>query len=74
MAEHSTISWTDATWPLAAGRPAPKPDELLHHKNEDKTDNRLGNLQLITRSEHAKHHNADRPRDEDTGRFVPESA
>lgn len=57
----------------AAGRPLPGPDELLHHRDEDKTNNRLGNLELITRSEHAAHHNADRRRDEQ-GRFLPKAA
>ncbi len=28
----------------------------VHHKNHDSTDNRLSNLQLVTRSEHAKYH------------------
>lgn len=33
-----------------------RPDEIVHHRNEDKFDNRLSNLELTTRSEHAKHH------------------
>lgn len=31
--------------------------EVCHHKNEDKTDNRIENLELMTFSEHVKHHN-----------------
>jgi hypothetical protein len=53
----------------AAGRPMPGPDELIHHDNEDKTDNRLGNLVKITRSEHGEHHIAERDRDAD-GRLL----
>ena len=33
---------------VSAGRPRPKSNELLHHKNEDKGDNRLNNLELLT--------------------------
>jgi hypothetical protein len=32
------------------------PNECVHHKNEKKDDNRLCNLQLMTREEHSRHH------------------
>ena len=31
-------------------------NEIVHHTNEDKTDNSIENLELMTRSEHAKLH------------------
>jgi len=42
---------------LSAGRSAPAPGEVIHHKDEDKTNNQLDNLELVTRGEHNKIHN-----------------
>lgn len=39
-----------------AGRALPDATQVLHHRNEDKTDNRLSNLELLTRREHASEH------------------
>lgn len=31
-------------------------DEVIHHKNGAKNDNRISNLELMTKSEHMSHH------------------
>lgn len=47
-------------------------DEVVHHINEDKTDNRLENLQVMSLAEHTGLHNLldPQPRCSRTGRFV----
>jgi hypothetical protein len=41
--------WEQAFGPLGPG-------EEIHHKNEDKTDNRLKNFERLTKAEHARLH------------------
>lgn len=42
-----------------------KRDEVVHHINHNRQDNRIENLQLMTNGEHSKHHNAERHKEID---------
>lgn len=55
---------------VSAGNAPPPPGHLLHHVSEDKTDNRLSNLEQISRADHNRHHNQGRQRDV-RGRLLP---
>lgn len=41
---------------VQAGNPRPGKNMVLHHKNHDKKDNRIENLQIASRTEHAAEH------------------
>ena len=51
MLEHRAI-WEAANGPIPPGL-------VVHHRNGDRLDNRLENLELMTRAEHTRHHSPD---------------
>lgn len=48
--------------------------KVVHHKNGDKLDNRIENLQIMTMAEHNKIHNYEKVRNVETGRFIGKKA
>ena len=59
----------------AAGNPRPPRGWVIHHRNEDKTDNRIENLEVKRRGQHnAEHLAAEQRRCPSTGRLMPKSA
>lgn len=52
------IAYARALMEVALGREL-SPLEIVHHVNGDSTDDRVENLQIVTRSEHVRLHRAD---------------
>lgn len=70
--EHLLVVLTSNT--LGAYLLREEPDKwVVHHRNEDKTDNRIENLQVIERADHNRLHNTVRERDA-LGRFTGKHA
>ena len=59
---------------VSAGNQRPGKSEVLHHINEEKTDNRIENLRLMTRAEHNRLHNSEKVRCAKTGRIIGKKA
>jgi hypothetical protein len=57
----------------SSGHPMPKPHETLHHRDGNKGNNRLDNLEVISRAEHSRLHAMQRRRRTD-GTFDVEAA
>lgn len=64
--------YSDEYFDIINGQKVLKDCYTPHHINEDKTDNRIENLIIMTRSEHTTLHNLDKEiiRDEDNGRII----
>ena len=58
---------------VSAGFTRPSRSRLLHHISGVKTDNRLGNLKLMSRAEHNHLHNSEKER-KDNGQFGKKAA
>lgn len=57
-----TITYAKFVMSVAVGRML-EPHECVDHKNEDKSDDRLTNLQILTKEENEKKHRAAHPKE-----------
>lgn len=63
---------TDENSVVVDGKRYLSPDYVVHHKNFDRTDNRVSNLAVMTKAEHQRFHSNlnNNSQDEKSGRFV----
>lgn len=59
---------------VSCGNPKPREGDVIHHRNGNKTDNRIENLEVMSRSAHHAHHIAELERDPSSGRIVGKKA
>lgn len=57
VVERNSDRFDEAYFEFIDGWKVLKPEYDVHHINEDKKDNRIENLEILTRSEHTIHHN-----------------
>lgn len=71
VVEQST-EFDDKYFDIINGWRVLKPNYIVHHKDENKTNNEANNLQPLTRSEHTTIHNKNNTiiRDENTGKII----
>ena len=55
---------------VAAGYQRPDPNQVLHHRNGNRLDNRIENLEVLSRAQHNREHLRTRRRDPKTGRLL----
>jgi HNH endonuclease len=74
LADPNGYAYEHAVVWCAAGNPRPPKGYAIHHRNHDKTDNRIENLELLRRGQHNAIHNVERGQDPNTGRFLGKKA
>lgn len=62
LADANGYAYEHAIVWVSAGFLLPGSGEVIHHRSGDKSDNRLENLEMLTRAEHNSHHNKERKR------------
>lgn len=59
LADPNGYAYEHAMVWISAGNPPLGPGEIIHHKDKDKTNNRINNLEVMTRADHCALHVAE---------------